>query len=101
VNITEFLLARIAEDEREANACLDQWMRGDGGSHRRWERVLAECETKRRLVEFHTDGDRCVSVSGEVCEACHYGVSPCHGDVLRTLAAVYADHPDYDPAWAC
>jgi len=43
----------------------------------RWDpaRVLAECEARREVVMSADDG------------------------VLRALAAIHSDHPDYDPAW--
>lgn len=45
-NITEFLLARIAEDEREANVCLAS----PEHTTRRWHRMLAECKAKREII---------------------------------------------------
>jgi hypothetical protein len=74
--LTEFLLARIAEDEAAANAAHRESMRGHAGpgfarSRVAWAaqaeevrghalierfspvRVLAECEAKRRIVELH------------------------------------------------
>lgn len=110
--IVEFLLARIAEDEYEANVCLDQWMRGEGGTRRRWDRVLAECESKRRIVEIHELTSDVYPVStrqtyGYACAHCGgkrvnenepvEDVGAC--DTLMALAAVYADHPDYDETW--
>lgn len=80
MKITEFLLARISEDEAEANAGLAQYARGEGGSKRRWMRLLAECEAKRRVLD----------------EAALYG---CPATMAKALAAVYADHPDCDEAW--
>lgn len=47
-------------------------------------RVLAECEAKRRIVEWASDGE------GEF----HWST------VLAPLAAVYADHPDYREEWS-
>ena len=70
----------------------------------RWDpaRVLAESEAKRRIVEVHKPYRR---IYGLGCENClqprHVSADvpgwPCES--LRLLAAVYADHPDYDPAW--
>ena len=80
MTITEFLLARIAEDEVEAN-----WVdaEGDNGSSpiQHPARILAECAAKRELVDIWHDK--------------HGG-----GHVLKTLATVYSDHPDYQPKWA-
>jgi hypothetical protein len=93
--LTEFLLARIPEDEagaREAQALANiytdpQWhwlVAHNGGS--RWQqtshdpaRVLAECEAKRRIVEWCSDFMQ--------------------WPPLYALAAVYADHPDYREEW--
>jgi hypothetical protein len=101
-SITDFLRARIAEDEAEA----------------RWDpdRLRAECEAKRTIVDLHwkvqfTD----VSIGLrdiDVCWICH-GMLDVDGDLkrvvnvqerfpcstIRTLASVYADHPDYQQEW--
>lgn len=65
-------------------------------------RVLAECAAKRAIVAAHP------SVSG-ACETCVDKMShprpsewepvrhPC--PTLRTIANVYADHPDFDETW--
>jgi len=102
--ITDFLLARIAEDETDATHVLDRLSVGSAILANQLRgyasRALAECEAKRRIVEMHVDGVGCTADSDAVCDACHYGVSPCHGDVLRTLAVVYADHPGYQQEWA-
>jgi Family of unknown function (DUF6221) len=64
-------------------------------------RVLREVEAKRKILAEHRLDDM---VPG-VCYRCRYGV-PAHWEstpypcpTLRALAAVYAGHPDYDPAW--
>lgn len=114
MSIVEFILARIAEDEAigwgvvadaigrysavEAQAIIsDAEMQGEH-SHASVgvARVLRECEAKRRIVAAHRD------VIGDI-ETTH----PCDGtlgviecDTLRALASAYADHPDFDPAWA-
>ena len=82
MNITEFLLARIVEDEAEA---------GSGWStlgDTRWDRdnygrtmltpsaILAECAAKRAIIVY----------------------SP--PKTLQYLAAVYAEHPGYQQEWA-
>ena len=103
MSVTEFLLARIAEDEALASAAnVDRW--GKVYEARSWmgfasdalnslrdtheaqdeyiyrfepSRTLAECEAKRAILPY------CFR-------------SPA---IVKHLAAVYADHPDYDPAW--
>ena len=96
MTLTEILLARIAEDKVRAD---DAWKAVDNGAivwdrihpdvrAAIWtpDRVLAECEAKRRIVEAFGDYD-----------------PEDHWDFqtfpLRALAAVYADHPDYDETW--
>lgn len=107
--ITEFLEARITEDEYEAEVCLAQYRRGEGGSSRRWVRQLAECAAKRAIIAAHPIVDNVVEVStrvkwGFACETCFsYGdLVEDHGycDTLRALAAVYADHPEYNKDWS-
>jgi hypothetical protein len=112
LTITEFLLARIAEDEAVAgygeSARGDDWAlgwvydQGDAIEIRR-SRVLAECEAHRRIVEEHTS-------DWIGCERCVLGVTVEWGDpevdyydgpclTMRALASVYADHPDYREEW--
>lgn len=122
VNITEFLLARIAEDEAVATDCLAvpfgyswrtiSWLHGANREHGKRHsptRVLAVCSSVRAVVTEHKlvpqtyatskkwDGPDvgcaiCAEWDGLICPE-----GPC--DTLRYLAAVYADHPDYDQAW--
>lgn len=119
MTIVEFLKQRIAEDEALAEAAIDDhphWLamghdlyQYEGGVSsgylavdRRapqgvehianWDpaRVLAECQAKRAVIATHErqtfddDPDAWIVLS-EI--------------LLRHLAAVYADHPAYDPAW--
>ena len=76
MDITEFLLARIAVDGMAAEIQREMGRL----SAKMFNRALAECEAKRRIVEVH--GHRC----------------PCA--TLRALAQPYRDHPDFDPEWA-
>lgn len=96
MTLTDFLLARIAEDEAtdmrlpHRNACrmFGGWP-GDPSSAADCDcglssRVLAECEAKRRIVEDVTNP---------------HTSCPELDEVARILAAVYADHPDYRDEW--
>ena len=95
VTLTDFLLARIAEDEEAAEGVnRGRWnsrvARLDGDlyalvSRQHPARVLAECEAKRRIVE-HCDYD-------------HLALSPGDPYVLQLLALPFASHPDYDESW--
>lgn len=136
MTITEFLLARIAEDEAVALAAtpghwyadevyatitaepfrsareaydrdrpdIDCWvipesMDSGVGDHNLAHiarhdpaRMLAECEAKRRTVKRFVDTS-------------YFEPKPSNAydlallDVMHDLAAVYADHPDYDESW--
>lgn len=70
-DLAVFLLTRIAEDEANAD-----WFPGTKA------RVLAECEAKRRIVDYAT----------RVC-------LPSVDIVLGELALPYLDHPDYRKEW--
>lgn len=115
---TEFLLARIDEDEGVARACPTGY--GDftieGASAESLgeylvrndpARVLAECEAKRRIV------DRAFIVQAFSTEVVYVdeknppraarrtkrALYPNALAILKALATVYAEHPDYDEEW--
>jgi len=101
MTITEFLEARIAEDEARASS---GWARlGDS----RWETtdygqdfltpsaVLAECAAKRAIVAGRVRIDRSAND-----DDWSMGYSDANYEAVKALAAVYADHEDYDSGWA-
>jgi len=119
MNTTEFLEARIVEDEREARKAVGERARvhpdeGDDAGLQCWpdspvpavlvgpERVLAECAAKRAIIEL---AQKASEAEQEFDDYVWAGagpeqVDPSNGDaILFALAAVYKDHPDYDPAW--
>ena len=115
--LADFLMARIAEDERRLDVpefIEEDSARGPGWGHRgdgqecplcgMWQfsgtesvtedawlehadrahqrsRVLAECEAKRRIVEWFSGSD------------------PDDQPVMKMLALPYISHPDYRPEW--
>lgn len=94
--ITEFLEARIDEDEQRASS---GWARlGDS----RWDTteygqdiltpsaVLAECAAKRAIIAAHEQ-----QVSDDDPRAWIVASAT----LLTTLAAIYSDHPDYGKGW--
>ena len=141
LTLTEFLLARIAEDEAailrgwdsDGRARVATMWTGDepgyttvasdhGDGH--WvadgrpvedarrvrvlfdpARVLAECEAKRRIVEFHRPSSDAPGPEWlPYCEGCWQEggedgapLHPCR--TIRFIAAIYADHPDYRADW--
>jgi hypothetical protein len=99
LTLTEFLLARIAEDEAAARDDGADAMMGHRWKHApenvyqelqavvlaNSRRVLAECEAKRLVVKgFEPYGELDDMFAPEI---------------LAILAAVYADHPDYRDEW--
>jgi hypothetical protein len=94
MTLTDFLLARIAEDEginrRIVKAAGFAMFNGEPvDPHAR--RLLAECEAKRRIVElsWHHLGD----------EEYGWGMEEAKRQILTLLALPYADHPDYREEW--
>lgn len=120
--LTDFLLARIAEDEEVARRAGDSgpvthgrrseltqvWDRDYGEIEGAVEydslRVLAECEAKRRIVEFHRPSTDHGDAYAPYCVGCweEGGMDgapnhPCR--TVRWIALPYADHPDYREEW--
>lgn len=102
MTLTEFLLARIAEDERAAKILLEHDQRpllSVALTVNHPARFLAECEAKRRIVGIYhyvsmsepDEGHSSVPLGGDGPETYY--------EAVQHLAAVYADHPDYDEAW--
>lgn len=92
MTITEFLEARIAEDEAQAEACRKLgWGIAEkyGITAISFERVLAECAAKRAILAN-------VPRNSDFYDARAY--TSAH--TIYALAAIYADHPDYQQEWA-
>lgn len=125
LNITDFLLARIAEDER-AVYCWDSdgpdgavvatvWTGGEPGYttvaassvEGVWIADGHEVEDPRH-VHMLFDPDRVLAeckAKREIVEECERSMlndsdSSAAEWIVGRLAAVHASHPDYDPAWA-
>jgi hypothetical protein len=81
MTLTEFLLARIADDAALAKLSI-------AGHWRARLRVLAECAAKRAIVEYAQECDRMLGAEPVIAD--HF---------LRILAVPYADHPDYREEW--
>lgn len=111
MNITDFLLARIEEDEARAGS---GWARpGDA----RWEvdnygqnfltptAVKSECKAKRAIMEYAiaaSDDRATVTEEYELGESARVEAYASDPGLLivRALASVYSDHPDYQQEWA-
>ena len=129
MDLTEFLLARIAEDEEDARKAMPGPWTSDGGVYAghptnevvdyayegnadhiaRWDpaRVLAECEAKRRIVEEHKGSWSCSvcldymdSDEGPGGDSCETVVmKDWPCPTLRLLSLPYADHPAWREGW--
>ena len=128
-SLVAFLRARLDKDEAVARRVKSSWRQvgetgvivaSDGGraeecANGNWTgiaehivrhdppRVLAEVESKRRIIELHAleYRERPERVLGEAddpfCAECSGEGFPC--ETLRLLALPYADHPDYREEW--
>lgn len=90
LSITEFLEARIAEDEAEAKQLQGDM---DFGLEAAGDRMLAECAAKRAIIaacrEDHEDS---LTRNDDTIEL---------GSIaLYALASVYSNHADYQQEWA-
>jgi hypothetical protein len=112
VTLTEFLLARFAEDETQVVAhridchflASDTFGECDCGQP---ARVLAECEANQRIVQWHalvvgedqggTPVMGCANCIGAEAGQTFTIEGPCM--TLRLLALPYADHPDFREEW--
>ena len=94
MTLTEFLLARIGEDEaaaRDTGWLAFEYGVDSAGREAFAARVLAECEAKRRIVE------QAIGIA-EVSRAA--SIEDLGGEqILRLLALPHADHPDYRKEW--
>lgn len=107
LTLTDFLLARIAEDEAVAmNASHHRHLVHDyerdnyGFLWVKTTRVLAECEAKRRIVEMASDAERRMMDGPDFhSDGTFHTVSAWMGTVLRALALPYADHPEFREEW--
>jgi hypothetical protein len=116
VEIAEFIAARLAEDEAEANpavcGCLDANHIPYCVPKPHLERPRRELAAKRAIVELHDRVHDCPVIVPTGNPAAFPGtlgyVSTEHVDegtvlrvctTLREVAAVYSDHPDYRAEW--
>ena len=103
MNLSEFLLARIAEDEEEPKLVREGWRDlADMLPMGAWdsERVLAECEARRQIVQAWRDAGaiiRSLSDERDISDVrfARIGLET----AIQALALPYADHPDYDLEW--
>lgn len=108
ITLSEFLLARIAEDERRAGLLQSEivYLEGpeeaENAAHTLLDpaRILAECEAKRKVIALHNTRFTLAGPDGRKgvrCVACKDLTSPCK--TLRTLGEPYSAHEEYREEW--
>jgi len=106
MTLTEFLLARIAEDEAVAQAADGEYYWIKDGERtvayldRFLPRVLAECSAKRGAISAAWDDHARIEGEWGFCRSIEQmSAKNDNPAVIQFLALPYADHPDYDEAW--
>lgn len=95
MTLTEFLLARMAEDEADVEQRRDEYayrvkFEGEDYAQRfdhpgSIDRAARDCDSKRRIVVGMQPFGPLDDIDSEA--------------ILGLLALPYADHPDYDEQW--
>lgn len=129
VSITDFLLARVEEEEAMARAAITDDRGNDSGFADAFDRltgremlalhgmrfadaaarmivwntprrVLAECKAKRAVLDLHFECRWAGVPSGcSVCRTLRAIPDTYPCMTVRALAAAYVDHPDYSQEW--
>ncbi|HWV76025.1 MAG TPA: DUF6221 family protein [Isoptericola sp.] len=110
MTLTEFLTARLDEDEARATAAALRRDQGAGGTAPGAgldpaftpERLLAEVEAKRQIVHLAYEAtglDMDKDLDRDVDAREVSGIEFVGERMLRALALPYADHVDYRAAW--
>ena len=126
MSLTEFLRDRFDEDERHARKLAESDRRPAlslATTVNHPERLLLEVEAKRRIIALHESwpvlveqpptfdmapsgpNDMAFRVSQKMAwmtnqeYRARFGAEPPTTPMLRALAAIYADHDDYDEGW--
>jgi len=113
LTLADFLRARIANDERAARALAEHDRRpvlSLAITVNHPDRLLVECEAKRRIVDLHAPFHVRTANDGlnwdyRGCGECSQPDGVADGETwwpcttLRLLALPYASHPDYDERW--
>lgn len=115
MTLTEFLLARIAEDEERANFVQRQIEGNNQTPFEPWmlswhdeydllciepSRALAECRAKGRIVAFAMEFRKAADKEADpVRKLLGEAMAESAEDALASIAMAYADHPDFREEW--
>jgi len=96
MTVTEFLEARISEDEADAiNRVVLSSTDRRALTTDDAERAHAECAAKRAIIAGRKRIDRSAND-----DEWSMGYSDANYEAISALASVYKDHPDYKQEWA-
>lgn len=106
MTLTEFLTARLDEEEHQARLTIEnrtgppaRALLGPidvfGHMEVQPEHVLADVAAKRAIVEEYVEADAYYRVRADAPAGELTGLRT----AVLLLAQPYADHPDFDPAW--
>jgi hypothetical protein len=106
LTLTDFLLARIEEDEADANLVrssivyIEGEVAAEDAATRLSDpaRVLAQCKAHRAIVEEYVK-EQWVVEQGHRTEWTEGGQAA-RLTTLHALASIYADHPSFRQEWA-
>lgn len=107
MTLTEFLLARIGEDEAVAEKAgsftpWEEAFQRDNYGHLTVQptRVLAECAAKRAIVDAAWNDHLRIEGEWGMCRGQdELQALDDYPDAVTAMAEVYADHPDYRAEW--
>jgi uncharacterized protein DUF6221 len=96
MTLVEFLRERLDEDEQAARDVRPDQDYSDSAHQDRWSpaRVLREVEAKRRIIGEY---ERYVAERRRAMGG--WDTYSEQSPIITALAAVYADHPEYDESW--
>lgn len=100
MSITDFLLARLEEEERDIQSSLPLLERAGLVDHA--HRAQAECDAKRQILTLHDQsysrwGGFHLAPSRRRYCVNDRETAPCN--TLKILASLYESHPDDDSSW--
>lgn len=104
ISITDFIAARLEEDQSLAEETLARWPPAALGDRRvqHWQQTLVDVAAKRAIRGLHTRNEPGKYTPLPYCDCqCEDGIVlgtwPCQ--TMRFIAGVWADHPDYRQEW--